>query len=215
MKTINFSNWALGALVASLITLAIGNKAEADPILSDELLITDLGVTIFDQFIPEGPPTAPEASLTWGPGPVLPPINAAQVPGALFVVLTEPANEVPDPGETLIPIQGPDGTLFVSDVVISTLGNTAQQPIQVSLVSDGDPDLRAIVDILQATGAFTALPETGALQDLTQFLVPPGLPWTVGVASDVTVPEPSTLALGIAGLAGLGLPLLRRKFRRN
>jgi hypothetical protein len=215
MKTINFSNWALGALTATVITLSLGNTAEAGQILSDELRITDLGVQIFDQFIPEGPATAPEISLTWSPGPALPPLNAAQVPGAFFVVLTEPANEVPDPGEIQIPISGPAGTAFVSDVVISTIGNQVQQPFQVSLVSDGDPDLPAIVQFLLSTGTpFNAIPETGALQDLTPMLVPPAFPWTVQVASDVNVPEPSTLALGIAGLAGLGFVTLRRKFRR-
>jgi hypothetical protein len=170
---------------------------------SDELRITDIGVQIYDQLIFETP-AAPETSLTWSPGAALPPINAAQVPGAQIVLLTEPANEVPDPGETLISIQGPNGNVyFVSDAVISTIGST-QAPFQVSLVSDGDPDLQGIVNFLQASGApWTPVPETGGLQDLTSFLVPTQFPWTVQVRSDVNVPEPSTfvmLGLGIASL---------------
>jgi hypothetical protein len=213
MKTIKFSNLMLGALVASLITLSTINNAQAGQVLSDELLITDIGVPIFDQFIPEG--TGAETSLTWGPGaPLLPPLAAVQVPGALVVVLTEPAGEVPDPGEIQIPISGPLGTFIVSDVVISTIGNQVQQPFQVSLVSDGDPDLANIVQFLQASGtAWTPVVETGLLQNLTQLLVPTAFPWTVGVASDVSVPEPSTLALCIVGLLGLGLAALRKKSR--
>ena len=156
MKTINFPNWILGALVASLITLAIGTKAEADQILSDELLITDIGgpvpVPIFDFFIPESAPPGPELDLTWVPGvatPVaipIPPLTAIGLPGASIVVLLEPPGELPEPGEVPISVLLPDGQqAILSDVVISTLGvpQTAA-PAFVSLLSDGHPDLPAI-----------------------------------------------------------------------
>ena len=207
----------LVALVAAstLIVLATPNRALAQALPpSDQLLITDLGVPIYNQQIFETA-AAPETSLTWSPGTApLAPINAAAVPGASIVLLTEPANEVPDPGETIISIVDKNGTVqIVSDAVISTIGNQVQAPFQVSLVSDGDPDLPAIVQFLQSSGApWTPLPETGLLQDLTPFLIPSQFPWTVGVRSDVNVPEPSTFIMASLGIVTILGYRIRRRF---
>ena len=92
------------------------------------------------------------------------------------------------------------------------LSASLRAKFQVSLVSDGDPDLLKIVQFLQASGvAWTPLPETGLLQDLTPFLVPTTFPWTVGVRSDINVPEPSTLALAAVAVAGLAAWGRRRR----
>ena len=225
MKTNNSSNWVLGALLASLITLAIdNNKAEAAAIPSDELLISDIGgpvpVPIFDFFIPESAPPGAELDLTWVPGtavPVpipIPPTAAIMLPGVSIVALLEPPGEPVEPGEVPIPIVLPSGqTAILSDVIISTFG-VSNAPAFVSLLSDGHPDLPGIAGLLPTIPGVTYLLETGLLQDLTPFLIPPAIPFGVQVASDVSVPEPSTLALGIAGLAGLGLLTLRKKSRR-
>jgi hypothetical protein len=213
MKTIS----TLGALVVSiyLATAAASNAFGQSTQLSDELLITDIGVPIFDQIIAEPGPGAVESSLTWSPGAVaapLPPVVAATVPGASIVILTEPANEPLDPGEIPITIidKATGAQLTVSDVVISTIGNQVQAPFQVTLVSDGDPDLQQIIAGMQANGTpFTWQVETGLMQDLTQQLIPPQFPWTVGVRSDVSTPEPSTIVL--LALAGLSLFAWRRR----
>ncbi|HVU90482.1 MAG TPA: PEP-CTERM sorting domain-containing protein [Pirellulales bacterium] len=211
MKTIS----TLGAVVVSIYFVAFGGNAYGqDALPSDELLITDLGVPIFDQLIAESGPGAVENSLTWSPGAVapLPPVAAATVPGASIVILTEPANEPLDPGEIPITIidKATGAQLTVSDVVISTLANQVQAPLQVTLVSDGDPELQQIIAGMQANGTpFTPLVETGQMQNLTPFLVPTQFPWTVGVRSDVNTPEPSTIVL--AALGGFALFAWRRR----
>ncbi len=129
MKTIS----TLGAVVVSIYFVAVGSNAYGqNAVPSDELLITDLGVPIFDQLIAEPGPGAVETSLTWAPAAVapLPPLVAATVPGASIVILTEPANEPLDPGEIPITIvdKATGATLTVSDVVISTLSNQVQAP---------------------------------------------------------------------------------------
>lgn len=211
MKTIS----TLGALLVSIYfttaaaSVAFGQSTQ----FSDELLITDIGVPIYDQIIAEPGPGAVENSLTWSLPAVapLPPVVAATVPGASIVILTEPANEPLDPGEIPITIidKATGAQLTVSDVVISTIGNQVQAPFQVTLVSDGDPDLQQIINGMQANGTpFTWQVETGLMQDLTQQLIPPQFPWTVGVRSDVNTPEPSTIVL--LALAGLSLFAWRR-----
>jgi PEP-CTERM motif-containing protein len=216
MKTTTcFFTWALGALVASLATLAIDNKADAQTnTLSDELLITaPAGAPVFfANFIPEVPPAvAAETSLTFAGGPAPAPLPIPLpvligLPGLSAVVLTEPAGLPPEPGEAPIVISGPNGPIFVSDVVFSTLNNQGGAPPFITLVSDGNPDLIQIADHLPGIPGVVFVPETGALQDLTALLPPQFLPaigpLDVQVRSEVT-PEPSSLVLAAFGFAGL------------
>jgi hypothetical protein len=212
----------LGLFLAALYGIAPGSLKEATAaILSDELKISDVGgavpVPIFDFFLPESAPPGFEPDLTWTPGvagPVpipIPPLAAIGLPGAKLVVLLEPPGEVPGPGEVPIPVLLPTGqTAILSDLVISTLGITSAPPF-VSLLSDGHQDLPAIASALPGIPGVVYLVETGLLQDLTPFLVPPGLPFGVQVASDVTIPEPSSSVLAAFGL--IGLVVWRRRKR--
>jgi hypothetical protein len=207
---------ALGVLVAvtSLIILAVGSNAIAQigpAPQSDRMVILAPGgaPVLFDNLIPEPAPPGLEPTLTFAgpPVPVPPPIPlpvAIGLPGAGVVVLTEPVGTPPDPGEvpivTVIP--GTNQQVVVSDIVISTLGNNQGVAPFITLVSDGGPDLAQLVPLLPLGTVF--LPETGLLQDLTPFLVPPGNPFgpiTALVQSDI--PEPSSVVLAALGFAGL------------
>jgi len=202
----------LGVLVVvtSLIILAAGSNAIAQVApQSDRMLILGPGggPVLFDNLIPEPAPAGLDPTLTFagGPAPVPPPIPlpaAIGLPGAGVVVLTEPVGTPPDPGEIPIVIAGPNGQVVVSDIVISTLGNVQGVQPFITLVSDGGPDLAQLVPLLPGGTVF--LPETGVLQDLTPFLVPPGNPFgpiTALVQSDI--PEPSSVVLAALGFAGL------------
>ncbi len=200
-------------------------RASAATLESDELVISDIGgaapVPIFDFFIPESSPPGVEPDLTWAPGsatPVpipIPPLTAIGLPGVSIVALLEPPGEPLEPGEVPIPVVLPDGqTALLSDVVISTLGITSA-PAFVSLLSDGHPDLPAIASLLPNLRGAVYLGETGLLQDLTQYLVPAGIPFGVQVASDVSVPEPSSICLAGCGLIGLIASGYRRRHRRG
>ena len=206
--TTNISTWRLAALTAgcSLVVLLIGNRPAAGAaLLSDELQIqAPPGAVppIFDAFIPETGPGAAEAEAIFPPG-VVAAIPVPLPPGSIAVILTEPAGEATESGPIIFP--GPNGPVFVSDVVISTLNSQATFPPIIALVSDGDPLLAQLVATLPPTTPF--IPETGGLQDLTLPLVPGGVfpgfgPVTVLVRSDVTTPEPSSIALLALGCVG-------------
>ena len=123
------------------------------------------------------------------------------------MILQEPAGEPPDVGE-LPPVfyPGPNGLVQVSDVLVNGLANQAGLPPFILLVSDNNPDLALVVNLIPPGVPF--LPETGALQDLTALIGPavlPGVgPVDVKVLSDVEVPEPSSIVI-LLGFAGVGL----------
>ena len=220
MKTTNRSSrrtLAVATALASLMVLASGRFVAAAPI-SDELQITAPGgAVLYDTLIPEGAGPGTESSALFAPGAGLPAlvppgglaglIPAAGVPGATFVILQEPAGEPPDVGE-LPPVfyPGPNGLVQVSDVLVNGLANQAGLPPFILLVSDNNPDLALVANLLPPGIPF--LPETGALQDLTALIGPavlPGVgPVDVKVLSDVEVPEPSSLAI-LLGFVGTGL----------
>ena len=211
------------ALSVSILSLAlaltglIGTARAA----SDRMVITDsAGVAIFDNSIVEAPATGAETSLTFagGPASVPPPIpisSAITIPGVSIVVLTEPAGTAAEPGEPPLILPGPNGDVFVSDLVVSTLADQAAgAPPFVSLLSDGDPELQSIIPILATIPGIHFLVETGQLQDLTTLVtgpVPgPFGPISVFVQSDV-VPEPGTLLLMGLGLASFAFTRSRRR----
>jgi hypothetical protein len=120
-----------------------------------------------------------------------------------------------DPTE-LPPISypGPNGPVFVSDVLVNGINNQAGLPPFIALVSDNNPDLQTIVPMIPA--GTPVLTETGTLQDLTALMgpsiLPPVGPITVQVQSDVSsVPEPSSLAVLGAGAVGLLAYAWRRR----
>jgi hypothetical protein len=185
------------------------------------MVISVPGAVVFDNSIPEVV-TAGEPPLVFGGGPApvapaVPPATAITFPGVSLVLLTEPAGEPLDPGETPIIIPTSTGPQILSDAVISTLGN-AQLPPQIMLVSDGGGDLQAIAtDLANVPVLPPIITETGSLQDVSALLglstagSPFGPPIDVQVQSDVTVPEPASLSvLGIGAWA-----LLARRSKRT
>jgi hypothetical protein len=198
-------------LTLALVTAGHAGVANAASVPSDRLLVTDTtGTAIFDNSLPEGT-AAGETTLTFagGPLPVTPPpipiASAITIPGVAILVLTEPAGTVPDPLEPPLILTGPNGDIFVSDLVVSTLP-VAGIPQFVSLLSDGDPELQSILPVLATMPGVQYLAETGQLQDITALVTgpqTPGGPIRVQVQSDT--PEPAGLVLIGAGLALVSL----------
>jgi hypothetical protein len=205
-------------VVASLIFLTSGRNllAQTAP-PSDELKISTPGggPTIADIFLAEPTGAGTEPSALYAPtipfGPLvapggLPGIIPPGLPGASYVILTEPSGEPPDPTE-LPPVFFPPSTqqVRVSDLLISgSLTGTGTTVVPfIALVSDNNPDLATYVGAIPAAATVSIVPETGALQDLTGFLVPPPVfPAPIGpvdVAVVSAIPEPSTLALVVLG----------------
>jgi hypothetical protein len=204
----------------ALVTAGHAGVARAASTLSDRLLITDTagGAPIFDQSIPEGA-AAGEPTLTFagGPAPVSPPpipiASAITIPGVAILVLTEAAGTPPDPTEPPLILPGPNGDVFVSDVLVSTLP-IAGIPGQVSLLSDGDPELQNIIPILASMiPNLKFLAETGQLQDVTSILngPPTSGQFLILVQSDADTPEPGALVLVGASLALVSIVTRRRK----
>jgi len=171
-----------GQLVLCLLILtgAFAMYPKSASALSDRMVVTRAGVTIFDQTIDEA---NPETSLTY---------QQISSPST-GVFLIEPPTEPPDPTET--PVLAPGSvTMFVSDMVVGD-----PQTGGVEFFSDGFP---GFADLVQGRGTFTVIDETGGLQDVTTALGIAGI--TVQVQSDV-VPEPSTLLLLGGGLTGFAV----------
>lgn len=222
--------------ILSLSFLLNAPKAFAQPGESDEMKISIIGgPVVFDSFLAEGAAPGTEPSLVWDPsnsgvvpvGGVVPPgalgsqglglIQAAPQLGLNYVILAEPANELPDPNELPEPIyQSAFGPVVVSDVLINGLNNLQFQAGSfipfIALLSSNNSDLNELVPLLPP--GVPVVFENGQLQDLTPFMglnSVPGLlpPVSVFVMSDVAVPEPSTFAL--AAVAGLGVMIYRRR----
>ncbi len=206
--------------VVAVAGVAFGLAASVDAaVASDRMLISNAaGVALFDNSILEVA-TAPESTLVFGGGPLpvppaIAPVALAAAPGASVVVLTEPlVNGVPvlDPGEVPLVYTTPTGPVYVSDVVLSSLGVPGIVP-QIMLLSDGDPNLPPVVQLLGSLPNALVLPETGQLQDLSRELgaLVPTNPFgviTVQVQSDV--PEPASLAT--LAIAAAGAFLKRRR----
>jgi hypothetical protein len=128
------------------------------------------------------------------------------------VIFAEPPREPVDP-TALPPVTflGPNGPVIVSDLLVS--GFTNPNTPFISLVSDNNPDLAAVVSLIPPTAPVPILPETGLLEDVSAFTASTFPGFKVQVASDVTVPEPSSIIilLGFAGTGLLGLIRQRRK----
>jgi hypothetical protein len=213
--------------VSAGITLTLASYAGAQtspglpPGLSDELqVLAPSGAPLFDNFIPELPPTAgDEKPLVFSPGNPGPSAlafdpAAAILQGANYTLMLDPVGEPLDPGETQIPITipGTTQTYFLSDAVVSTLNIPATQPPQVALFSDPSQFLQEIASVIPsaANNPPKFIFETGQLQFIDvgssaqQFGV-----GAVFVASDVEVPEPATMSL--LGIASAGLLVRRRR----
>jgi len=117
--------------------------------------------------------------------------SSQSITGTEVIVLTEP------------------GSTAISDIVTATInfleGNGYQ--LTVTLESDDETPLTSTFD--------QSIAETGAVQDLTAdftglFDLNNNLP-TILVSSDLDVPEPGSLAILAAGLAGFGLFRRRRQ----
>jgi hypothetical protein len=123
------------------------------------------------------------------------------------IPITEPGQSVT--GTETILLDEP-GTSSISDIVQAIISNSAEGFfLTVNLTSDGETPLTF------GGPVFESIPETGAVQDLTDdftdaFDLNTSLP-TITVMSDIDgVPEPSTWAMMLVGFGLLGLVGMRK-----
>jgi len=200
--------------VASMLVLSSSARSQTNT-LSDRMLITGPnGVPIFDQILPETT-TGPEPTLGFGGGaaPVAVPAGlpgvAVTLPGVNVVLLSETVVDPLEPVVTYVP-PGSTSPIFISDAIISTANATGTSlPPLVMLLSDPNPDLNTVVtNLANAPVPPTILPETGNLQDMTQYLGSgfPGLTFPIDIQVQSDVPEPAIgtlLLLGSLTLLGV------------
>jgi hypothetical protein len=139
-------------------------------------------------------------------------IPAGGIPGASFVIFDEPTAEPIDP--TALPpvtFPGPNGNVTVSDLLVSGFANP-NTPF-IAFVSDNNPDLAHIVSLIPPTAPVPILPETGLLVDVSAATASAFPGFKVQVASDVTVPEPSSVVilLGFVSTGLIGMVWRRRR----
>ncbi|MDP9123000.1 MAG: PEP-CTERM sorting domain-containing protein [Pseudomonadota bacterium] len=210
----------IGACAASVHAAL---PADAPPSDSFMVAFPGPGAVLFSVTIPEEvdaesaavfglpPLAAPGTGVLVGPGAVTPltlPISSVSA----WVALLEPAGEVSAPGLPPVVIPGA-GT--VSDFVLAfTVPATGTKG--VAFISDGNSDLGTWLPGLLALPGGQAIPETGALQDVSCLLYastcPGGFPTTATtylVALVSSVPEPATYTMFAMGASLLGVAVRR------
>jgi hypothetical protein len=178
---------------------------------SDEIQIYLLGPLVFDQVIAELPVSGVESAAIWNQNAIINSgsgagtIQAVLAAGGTAVALIDPAGEILQPGETCVPLSGPntDGPC-ISDIVVAMMNGGGALPT-IAMFSDPHP---VITDPNLPFAALIAVQETGQLQDISGPLLAliqqAGL--NVMVSSDVeTVPVPAAAWLFGSALGLLGI----------